>query len=165
MGKTFKRLLVIEPRVTGGKCPWPEPCWAPPPTAPKPMARHPGGGPPALFLPSPPRRWACGQSPERGARPLPPSDYSRCGGAIIAPWGPCVGGAAAGAQQLHAGPFRRAVEHFFCTDPPVWPESVQMTRLIKVDLIVWIIIHAFWRVKRYIQNTSVSCDCNACPPA
>eukprot|EP01047_Picozoa_sp_COSAG01_P135911 COSAG01_NODE_66224_length_270_cov_46.888889_1_plen_31_part_01 len=31
-----------------------------------------------------------------------------------------------------------------------------MTRLIEVDLIVWIIIHAFWRVKRYIQNTSVS---------
>ena len=22
-----------------------------------------------------------------------------------------------------------------------------------------------WRVMRYIQNTSVSCDCNACPPA
>jgi hypothetical protein len=35
------------------------------------MARHPGGGPPALFLPSPPRRWACGQSPERGAGPYP----------------------------------------------------------------------------------------------
>eukprot|EP01047_Picozoa_sp_COSAG01_P029047 COSAG01_NODE_1978_length_8747_cov_87.182007_7_plen_246_part_00 len=91
------------------------PCWEPPPTAPEPMARHPGGGPPALFLPSPPRRWACGQSPERGARPLPPSDYSRCGGAIIAPRGPSAGGAAAGAQQLPAGPFRRAVQHFFCT--------------------------------------------------
>ena len=60
------------------------PSWEPPPTAPQPVARHPGGGSPALFLPSPPRRWACGWSPERGARPLPPSDYSRCGGAIIA---------------------------------------------------------------------------------
>ena len=29
-----------------------------------------GRGPPALFLPSPPRRWACGQSPERGGKPL-----------------------------------------------------------------------------------------------
>jgi hypothetical protein len=38
-------------------------------------------------------------------RPLPPSDYSRCGGAIIAPRGPSAGGAAvAGAPQLHAGP-------------------------------------------------------------
>ena len=49
--------------------------------------RHPGGGSPAPFLPSPPRRWACGWSPERGARPLAPSDYSGCGGAIIAPRG------------------------------------------------------------------------------
>ena len=55
------------------------PSWEPPPTAPQPVARHPGGGPPALFLSSPPRRWACGWSPERGARPLPPSDYSGCG--------------------------------------------------------------------------------------
>ena len=63
------------------------PSWEPPPTAPQPVARHPGGGSPAPFLPSPPRRWACGWSPERGARPLPPSDYSGCGGAIIAPRG------------------------------------------------------------------------------
>ena len=63
------------------------PSWEPLPTAPEPVARHPGGGSPALFLPSPPRRWACGWSPERGARPLPPSDYSGCGGAIIAPRG------------------------------------------------------------------------------
>jgi hypothetical protein len=33
-----------------------------------------------------------------------------------------------------------------------------MTRLIKVDLIVWINNPRVWRVKRYIQNTSVSCD-------
>eukprot|EP01047_Picozoa_sp_COSAG01_P056088 COSAG01_NODE_6319_length_3737_cov_4.264156_2_plen_171_part_00 len=63
------------------------PSWEPPPTAPQPVARHPGGGSPALFLPSPPRRWARGWSPERGARPQPPSDYSGCGGAIIAPQG------------------------------------------------------------------------------
>ena len=103
------------------------PCWEPPPTAPEPMARHPGGGPPALCLPSPPRRWTCGWSPGRGARPLPPSDYSRCGGAIIAPRGPSAGGAAAGAQLLPAWPFGRAVEHFFCTDP-VWPESAAVRR-------------------------------------
>ena len=41
-------------------------CWEPPPTAPEPMARHAGRGPPALCLPSPPRRWTCGQRPERG---------------------------------------------------------------------------------------------------
>jgi hypothetical protein len=63
------------------------PSWEPPPTAPQPVARHRGGGSPAPFLPSPPRRWACGWSPERGARPLTPSDYSGCGGAIIAPRG------------------------------------------------------------------------------
>ena len=63
------------------------PSWEPPPTAPQPVARHRGGGSPAPFLPSPPRRWACGWSPERGARPLAPSDYSGGGGAIIAPRG------------------------------------------------------------------------------
>ena len=55
------------------------PSWEPLPTAPEPVARHPGGGSPALFLPSPPRRWAHGWSPGRGARPLPSSDYSGCG--------------------------------------------------------------------------------------
>ena len=72
------------------------PSWEPPPTPPQPVARHPGGGSPALFLPSPPRRWAHGWSPGRGARPLPSSDYSGCGRGHHCSAGPSAGGAVAG---------------------------------------------------------------------
>eukprot|EP01047_Picozoa_sp_COSAG01_P033820 COSAG01_NODE_2506_length_7552_cov_66.389776_7_plen_268_part_00 len=94
------------------------------------MPRMPRHSAPRLPAPSPrppPRRWACGRCLTAATRPLLRSGYSRWGGAIIAPLGVAAGRRPRARRPLHAWPFRRAGEHFFCTDP-VWPESAAPRR-------------------------------------
>ena len=97
-------------------------------TAPRRMPRHSAPRLPAPSLRPTPQRWACGRCLTAATRPLLRSGYSRWSGAIIASRSVRRAELRRDARGLPAGPFGRAGEHFFCTDP-VWPESVAAARV------------------------------------